>query len=87
MLQEEVRESAWFLLIGEKPMLHADSCQSGMIQQPYIYSNGVEAIGSFRVGSASLASRISSCHCPCALPPWAGLRGAGWRIASLARSW
>jgi len=62
MLLEEVRESAWFLLIGEKPMLYADSCQSGMIQQLNIISNDVSAIGSFGVGSASLASRISSCH-------------------------
>jgi hypothetical protein len=33
MLQEDARVSAWFLLIGEKPMLYADSYQPGTIQQ------------------------------------------------------
>ena len=42
-------------------MLHSDCCQPGVIQQLDI-TNDVSAIGYFGVGSASLASRISSCH-------------------------
>ena len=48
-------------------------------------SNDASAIGYFGVGSASLASRISSCHAHC-VTPLGGLRVTGWRIASLARS-
>lgn len=84
MLLEEVRESAWFLLIGEKPILYADCGQSGMIQQLNISPTMLRLSGISELVLLRWHPELVPAL-PIALPPRANLRVAGWRIASLPR--
>lgn len=68
MLLEETSASAWFLLMLEETLLYADCCQPRIRTAAWHQFNNASAIGSFGVASASLASRISSCHCPLRFP-------------------
>ena len=86
MLREVERKRARFPLTHEGKnlacsMLTVESVGlSGLTS-----SNDASAIGHFRVGSASLASRINSCHCPCVLLDYDCVRSVFSRL--LRRSW
>ena len=83
ILLEEAWESAQFLLIGEKRVLHSDCCQPGMIQQP---RTSPTMLGHRVFRSWLRFAGIPNQFLPCPLRfPLGRIRVAGWRIASLAR--